>query len=241
MSTATERIMRQRGDFHCVHEPFIHYYYLEKAARKLAHYEVPAKTPIAYGDVRRQLLSDAGRRPTFFKDMAYYVTPEICDDVDFLTRISHVFLIRDPRKAIMSFHRLDPDFLSPELGFAGQLELANAIAEQTGAPPCVMRAEDIQHAPQKVLRAVWHKLGIQDCAHAFEWSDDQVPEDWRHVSGWHGQAIASTGIRAPSEADDPEDVERRFEQLCTVAPRMKEIFEEHYPAYEALSAHALTG
>ena len=27
MSTAIERIMRERGDLDCLHEPFLHYYY----------------------------------------------------------------------------------------------------------------------------------------------------------------------------------------------------------------------
>lgn len=30
MSTAIERIMRERGDFDCLHEPFLHYYYLQR-------------------------------------------------------------------------------------------------------------------------------------------------------------------------------------------------------------------
>ena len=28
MSTATERIMRERGDFDCLHEPFMYHYYI---------------------------------------------------------------------------------------------------------------------------------------------------------------------------------------------------------------------
>jgi len=40
MSTAIERIMRERGDLECLHEPFQHYYYLQKTTRQLAHFNV---------------------------------------------------------------------------------------------------------------------------------------------------------------------------------------------------------
>ncbi len=38
MSTAIERIMRERGDFDCLHEPFLHYYYLQKTRKSLRHF-----------------------------------------------------------------------------------------------------------------------------------------------------------------------------------------------------------
>ena len=38
MSTAIERVMRERGDFECLHEPFLHHYYLERSNKPLPHF-----------------------------------------------------------------------------------------------------------------------------------------------------------------------------------------------------------
>ena len=35
MSTAIERIMRERGDLDCLHEPFMYYYYVGLGKREL--------------------------------------------------------------------------------------------------------------------------------------------------------------------------------------------------------------
>lgn len=239
MSTATERIMRERGDFHCFHEPFIHHYYLERTTRSLALYEVPSGVPVTFAEVQQTLLRSAHDGPTFLKDMAYYVTPQICDDDAFLERVDHMFLVRDPRKAILSFYRLDPDFPSSELGVVAQLELARAVEQRKGEFPSVMRAEDIQQNPRGVLNTVWRRVGIEPNDNSFGWSPDETPGDWRHVAGWHERAIDSTGIRAPTAADDPAAVQDQFDGLCKEVPRLQDMYHEHLPAYEALCSHAV--
>ena len=40
MSTATERIMRERGDCQCFHEPFMYYYYVHCGERQFPHFDV---------------------------------------------------------------------------------------------------------------------------------------------------------------------------------------------------------
>ena len=113
MSTAIERVMRERGDFDCLHEPFLHYYYLEKSTKALPHFDREAGHPTSYSDTRELILSRARRRPVFVKDMSYYVMPELLDDVDFCRCVRHCFLVRDPMRAILSYFRLDPEFSRP--------------------------------------------------------------------------------------------------------------------------------
>lgn len=45
MSTATERIMRERGDFECLHEPFLYYYYEHLGKKSLPHFDADANHP----------------------------------------------------------------------------------------------------------------------------------------------------------------------------------------------------
>jgi hypothetical protein len=74
MSTAIERIMRERGDFDCLHEPFLHYYYLERSGGKpLPHFDTEQDHPQSYADTRDLILQRAEKAPLFAKDMSYYV------------------------------------------------------------------------------------------------------------------------------------------------------------------------
>ncbi len=45
MSTATERIMRERGDLDCAHEPFIYDYYVHRKIRVMPHFDVQEGHP----------------------------------------------------------------------------------------------------------------------------------------------------------------------------------------------------
>ena len=64
MSTAVERIMRERGDLDCLHEPFLHYYYQHRANKPLPHFERKADHPGSYEETSDNLrdLSLTGTR-----------------------------------------------------------------------------------------------------------------------------------------------------------------------------------
>ena len=57
MSTATERIMRERGDLDCAHEPFMYDYYVHRQVRKMPHFDVQDGHPTSYGAIRDMLLA----------------------------------------------------------------------------------------------------------------------------------------------------------------------------------------
>ena len=102
MSTAIERIMRERGDFDCLHEPFLHYYYIERSDRGLPHFDHEREHPTSYAGTRDLILRQAESSPVFAKDMSYYEMPEILEDESFCRRVRHCFLIRNPLRSILS-------------------------------------------------------------------------------------------------------------------------------------------
>lgn len=77
-------------------------------------------TPTSYEDLRDMLLERAEQRPVFFKDMSYYVMPRIIEDHDFCRRLTNCFLIRNPVASIPSYHQLDPEVTSLEIGLEAQ-------------------------------------------------------------------------------------------------------------------------
>ena len=101
MSTAFERIMRARGDLACLHEPFMYDYYINRSTRQMPHFDAMDDHPRSYDAIRDMILARAEQGPVFFKDMSYYVMPHILADEAFFTRVTHSFLIRDPRASIL--------------------------------------------------------------------------------------------------------------------------------------------
>ena len=120
MSTATERIMRERGDLVCFHEPFMYDYYVHRKVRQMPHFNVEQGHPQTYAEVREMLLEQAQKSPVFFKDMSYYVMPHILSDMQFSESLVNCFLIRNPVATISSYFRLDPDVTCEEIGLEAQ-------------------------------------------------------------------------------------------------------------------------
>ena len=234
MSTATERIMRERGDLDCLHEPFLLDYYVARQVRRLDYLDVPQDAPRDYAAIRDMILARAENGPVFLKDMAYYVVPRVFDDGEFAARLTHAFLIRDPRASIVSYWKLTPEILREEIGIEAQWRLFHWVREMTGATPPLIRAEDVRGDPEGAIGRLWDRLGLSSAPHAFEWGDE-TPEDWKHVEGWHGSVLKSGGIRPPS-GDDPAE---RFAKAAAECPRLNDDLAHHLPFYEKLAEHAL--
>lgn len=226
-STAFERLMRERGDLDCAHEPFLPDYYVARAIRSFPHSEENPDQPQAYDDIRAMLLKRAVEGPVFIKDMAFYVMPHILEDDELLSVMRPVFMVRHPAPALLSYARLDPDFTREEAGYDAQLALHDAL----GGTPLVIRSEALRTDPAREMRRYWASVGLPYAPGAFTW-DKQVPDDWENVKEWHSETLASGGIRPPRGEEDA------LNELAALGPRFIEIYDAVYPAYETLAARS---
>jgi len=238
MSTATERIMRERGDLECLHEPFLHYYYLQKSKQNLAHFNDKPGHPVSYQDTRNWILERANSGPVFAKDMSYYVMPELLDDADFCENVRHCFLIRHPLKSILSYYKLDPGLSLEEIGLQAQWDHFQGI-EKLNSTPIVLEAEAIQSDARAVMRLFWENLGLDYREQAFDWSNKSMPDDWQYVKGWHANVSSSAGIEAFSQANE-DRAKFEFAQICREAPHLQTYLDAHLPSYQALKARSLS-
>ncbi|MFX0542657.1 hypothetical protein ACEWPM_013105 [Roseovarius sp. S4756] len=236
MSTAMERVMRERGDLDCHHEPFMYDYYLHRQVRKMPHFEAEADRPVSYEAVRKMLLERAAMGPVFIKDMSYYVMPRIMDDAALSDALVNCFLIRDPVASILSYFKIDPDATCEEIGLEAQAQHFKALQDRGITAP-VICAEDVRRDTKGTVSALWRAIGLPPADHAFSWQEEQ-PEDWKQVGEWHGTASSSTGIAPISEAEVAEK-RRKFAELVQKQPRAQEYLDYHLPHYEMLKAHAL--
>lgn len=237
MSTATERIMRERGDCQCMHEPFMYYYYVHLARKTMPHFEAEEDRPSDFDAIVEQMFEAARHTPVFSKDMAYYVLPEIYRHPDLAHELEHVFLIRDPRRAILSYHRLDPNIQLVEVGLESQWELYKWLESHNVIAPLVIRAEDIQNDPQGIIGAMWQRTGLEYKADAFEWKRDDAPEDWKQVSLWHRSTQDRRSIERETTSETA--LQREFDLAAKSAPGLQTLLHHHLPFYQMLAAAAL--
>jgi hypothetical protein len=233
MSTATERIMRERGDLRCFHEPFMYLYYVGDSVKEMPHFEADPEHPTNYQDIREMLLRAGGEGPVFFKDMSYYVLDRMMEDEPFARRLTNTFLIRDPARSIVSFYRKDAGVKLEEIGLEGQWRHYEWLTQLLGAPPPLLDAADIQADPEGMIRAWCDAVGLEFLPHSLEWGKPP-PEEWRNVSGWHGEVMASDGIgRRPAQADGRPDI------TLDSDAKLRRFYEHHRPFYELLRQHRL--
>jgi len=236
MSTATERLMRERGDLDCLHEPFMYDYYVHRQRRVMPHFEAQEGHPTAYADIRDMLLERAEKGPVFIKDMSYYVVPHILEDRAFSDRLRNSFLIRNPVASVTSYYKLDPEVTLEEVGLAAQWRHFEGLSERGEAPP-VIRAEDVRADPEGIMAALWQRLGLPYRAEAFDWQRE-TPADWTQVEGWHADVSQSKEIR-PLTDEEVRAQDDKFEALAREAPHLRDYVAHEMPYYERLSAHAL--
>ena len=234
MSTATERIMRERGDLDVLHEPFMYYHYVDKG-RDFPGFAPDPDHPTSFDGICALLRERAEAGPVFFKDMAYYVVPRLLQAPEMMRQMRHVFLIRAPMAAILSYHKLDSDFTLEDVGIEAQWRLYEATRE-AGLDPVVVEAEAVRADPKGTMRALWAQIGLPYTEAAFDWQ--APPRDWEHVSAWHEEAMTSSGIRTA----DPEEMLRKemeFDALAEDVPHLRAYLAHHAPFYQRLSEVAL--
>ena len=239
MSTALERVMRERGDFECLHEPFLHYYYLEREKKELAHFDSEAGHPVTYAETRDMVLTQAESSPVFAKDMSYYVIPELLDDETFCRRVRHCFLIRNPLRSIMSYYKLDPNLSCDEIGLQAQWQHLQGLEQMGIDDSVVLEAEAVQADTAGAMRLFWEALGLEFRAQALSWQSESIPEDWQYVEGWHGSVRESGGIRQEDREAELR-AEAEFAELCDTAPQLREYLDHHEPFYRQLQDLSLT-
>jgi hypothetical protein len=221
VSTAFERMMRARGDFEVLHEPFVaYYYYSEERANEHFSEGVEPDPSHDWRAILGRIQDEAQRGQVFFKDMAYQVSR--CASPEFLANFENTFLTRDPEESLRSLFRLLPEATVEETGFEQQLRLMRMAGELTGEPPVLVDAGQLRSDPVAAVERYCGQVGIEFLPDALEWQEGEPDEDWRPWRNWHREAIESTGFESGGDASRDDDVEVPADILA----RCKELHAE---------------
>lgn len=233
LSTAFLRMMIERGDTTVVHEPLV--------------------TLADFGTVRIRALDDAAaasgetveldsagavvahlrelgrRRPVFSKDTLEYRYAYLYEHPDELADFHHVFIVRDPAKAIASHYAMKPTVARAEIGYEHQSELFDLMRATAVREPLVISAERLIEDPAGVVAGFCDRVGLPFRPDALRW-EPQDRDEWRLTRHWHVDATASSGFRVP---------EKRYTDTVENNDLLKSYDQYHRPFYEHLVEHAL--
>lgn len=219
-STAFESMVRARGDFTVLHEPFSH---LANYGSTTVDGEVITSEPELLTALR-QLPG-----PVFFKDTTDFHYPNLLKDEEFLRDAVHTFLVRHPREAIASHYALHPGLGRDEIGFAWLYEIFAAVRAATGTTPVVVDSADLVARPAETVERYCAAVGIPFLPAALNWSPGMAPV-WRRSERWHQDTSQTSGFVStrPRHDTSVED-----------SPLLTGYLEYHLPFYERLWRHRI--
>ena len=237
-STAFEWMMRQRGDLTCFHEPFGMAWYQGPDARAPRPAPPGRQRPEAsFEKVWYDILEAAEKAPVFVKDMPHH-TDHLWDD-EFLNRITHSFLIRNPAKVLASLHRsyqkagMSDGFNANEISFAPQQALFDQLHERNGHAPPVLDSDDLLEDPDMMVRIYCDAIGIPFMREALSWEPgarDEVLWYEGNDEIWHASLRDSDGLKP---------IPRKYVDPTSLPSNLADHYETFMQNYSALYPHRL--
>lgn len=227
ISTALMRSWSSRADTAVIDEPFYAHYLQATgydhpgAAETLAAYESDWRRVIA----ERVLAGGQGRAIYYQKQMTHHMLAHI--DRAWMQAATNCFLIRDPRRMILSFAKVIPDPKPDQMGLTQQLELFRYVCETSGEVPVVIDARDILLDPERALRGLCGRLGLPFDRAMLRWPAGRQPSDGIWGKYWYGNLEKTTAFM-PYRADD-----------SPVPAHLQALLDECQPLYDQMAQHRL--
>jgi len=223
ISTAMMRSWENRGDCTVVDEPLYAHYLKHTGLDHPGREEV-----IAAGETDWRTVADAltgpvpGGRAIFYqKHMTHHLLPHI--QRDWLARLTHVFLIRDPRRVLLSYVKSRPSVTAADIGVNQQLEIFHYVRDATGVDPPVIDAREFLQAPERQLRALCARLGVEFNPAMLRWPAGPRDSDGVWAPYWYDSVYRSTGFEAGAES--PVELPVRYRGIVAeVMPAFEELY-----------------
>jgi Sulfotransferase domain len=222
ISTAMMRSWENRGDCAVVDEPLYAHYLEHTGLEHPGRAEVIAAGETDWRKVASRLTGPVpGGRAIFYqKHMTHHLLPHI--QRDWLKPLTHVFLIRDPRRVLLSYVKNRPTVTAQDIGVRQQLEIFHHVRSVTGATPPVIDAGEFLRAPEPQLRALCARLGIEFKPAMLAWPAGPRASDGVWAPYWYDSVYKSTGFEASTES------------AVELPARYRGIADEVMPAFEEL-------
>ncbi|MHC4066335.1 MAG: sulfotransferase-like domain-containing protein [Planctomycetota bacterium] len=216
ISTAMLRSWGNRPDTFVCDEPLYAHYLAQTKIDHPGREEVIAHHEADWRKVVARLTGPIPEGKSIFyqKHMAHHLLPNI--ERDWLDRLTHCFLIREPQEMLTSLIKHLPTPTLNDAGLPQQIEIARFVQERTGQPPPIVDARDVLEHPQRMLEQLCDAVGVEFSGSMLAWSPGRRETDGIWAKYWYHAVERSTGFQPYKPKD--EKVPAKFEELlakCT--------------------------
>jgi hypothetical protein len=227
ISTAMMRAWENRGDCEVVDEPLYAHYLAYTGLDHPGREQVIAAGVTDWRAVATRLTGPpaSGAPLMYQKHMTHHLLPHISRA--WLAELTHVFLIRDPRKVLVSYIKTRANVTAADIGVLQQREIFDYVRELTRVSPPVIDAGLFLNAPEAQLRALCELLGIEFTPRMLHWPPGPRASDGIWAPHWYAQVYRSTGFEP--ERDSTVQVPEKYHA----------VIDEVMPAFEALFTQRL--
>ncbi len=159
------------------------------------------------------------------KHMTHHLLPDMSRD--WLSALQHGFLLRDPKRVLLSYSLKRESVSLDDIGIEQQWAVFQHVADRIGEAPVVVDSDVFLTAPEAHLRMMCSRWGIAFSSAMLSWPAGARASDGAWAPHWYASVWASTGFgpaRAPETGTLPSHLQR--------------ILDQAQPLYEKLLAHA---
>jgi hypothetical protein len=228
ISTAMMRAWGNRPDTFVCDEPMYAHYLDHTGAPHPGAAEIIAAGETDWQKVARWLTGDVpeGKQIFFQKHMAHHLLAHI--DRQWLSRLTHTFLIRDPAEMLTSYVKIvaEPGIL--DTAYPQQVEIFDYVCHTAGPPPPVIDSRDFLAQPEEMLRRWCVAVGVDFTPAMLYWPAGPRTTDGVWAKHWYSEVERSTTFRPYQPKTEP------------LPERLRPLYEQCLPYYERLYAHRLT-
>jgi hypothetical protein len=194
ISTAMMRSFGSRPDTAICDEPLYAHYLAVTGLQHPGRDQIIASQENDWRKVTATLTGPVpgGRAIWYQKHMAHHLLPLI--GRDWLDRLTHAFLIREPDEMLASLLRTYPQAGLTDTGLPQQWEIFERVAERLGRAPPVVLSSDILRNPRAMLMKLCEALAIDFLPAMLSWSPGRRDTDGVWAPHWYAAVEASTGF-----------------------------------------------
>lgn len=197
ISTAMMRSWGNRAETFVTDEPLYAHYLLKTglphpgAEEVIAHHETDWRKVVAWltGDLPAREAA-SGRLIWYQKHMTHHLLPEI--DRGWLDRLTHAFLIRDPREMLTSLIKNVPNPTIRDTGLPQQVEIFEHVWRSGGRPPPVVDSRDVLENPKHMLTKLCAALDVPFDDAMLQWPAGSRETDGVWAKHWYASVERST-------------------------------------------------
>jgi len=195
ISTALLRSWGNRPDTYVTDEPLYAHYLHRTGFQHPGAAEIIASQDTDWRKVTDWLTGPipGGRSVWYQKHMAHHLLPEI--GREWLSSLTHCFLIREPREMLTSLVRIIPEPTLDDTGLPQQVRLFESERARLGATPLVLDARDVLADPPAMLRGVCDALGLPFTGAMLSWPQGKRDTDGVWAKYWYDAVERSTGFQ----------------------------------------------